>query len=66
MKTIEFGDKVMHKTDNKYNAFQMEAKKIEEGKILCDYFDNVEKKTKEKWFDENELELVQKAEGGFI
>jgi hypothetical protein len=66
MNTIEFGDKVRHKSDNKYNALQMEVKEIETGKILCDYFDNTEKVMKEKWFNENELELVQKAEGGFF
>jgi hypothetical protein len=66
MNTIDIGDKVRHKTDNKYNALQMEVKEIEEGKILCDYFDYIGNNTKEKWFDENELELLQKAEGGFI
>jgi len=66
MKTIDIGDKVRHKTDNRYNALLMEVKEIEEDKILCDYFDNVEKKTKEKWFDENELDLVKKTEGGFF
>ena len=66
MTTIDIGDKVRHNAENKYNAIQMEVKEIEEGKILCDYFDNVEKITKEKWFDENELEFVQKADGGFF
>ncbi len=66
MNTIDFGDKVKHKSDNSYNALQMEVREIEDGKILCDYFDNTEKLMKEKWFNENELELVQKAEGGFF
>lgn len=66
MRTMDIGDKVRHKTNNKYNALQMEVKEIEDGKILCDYFDNADKNTKEKWFDEDELELDQKAEGGFF
>lgn len=66
MNTIELGDKVRHKSDNSYNALQMEVREIEVDKFLCDYFDNTEKLTKEKWFNENELELVQKAEGGFL
>lgn len=66
MRTIDIGDKVRHKTDNNYNALQMEAKEIENEKILCDYFDNSDKCTKEKWFKINELELVQKTEGGFF
>lgn len=66
MNTIDLGDKVRHKSDNSYNALQMEVREIEDDKILCDYFDNTEKVMKEKWFNENELELVQKAEGGFL
>jgi len=66
MNTIDLGDKVRHKSDNSYNALQMEVREIEDDKILCDYFDNTEKLMKEKWFNENELELVQKAEGGFL
>ena len=66
MNTIDLGDKVRHKSDNSYNALQMEVREIEDDKILCDYFDNTEKLMKEKWFNENELELVQKAEGGFF
>lgn len=66
MNTIDLGDKVRHKSDNSYNALQMEVREIENDKILCDYFDNTEKLMKEKWFNENELELVQKAEGGFL
>ena len=66
MNTIDLGDKVRHKSDNSYNALQMEFREIEDDKILCDYFDNTEKGMKEKWFNENELELVQKAEGGFL
>jgi len=66
MNTIELRDKVRHKSDNSYNALQMEVREIEVDKFLCDYFDNTEKLTKEKWFNENELELVQKAEGGFL
>jgi len=66
MNTIDTGDKVRHKSDNKYNALQMDVKDIEESKILCDYFDNEDKTTKEKWFAKDELELVQKAEGGFL
>lgn len=66
MNTIDLGDKVRHKSDNSYNALQMEVREIEDDKILCDYFDNTEKLMKEKWFNENEIELVQKAEGGFL
>lgn len=66
MGTIEIGDKVRHKTDNKYNALQMEVKEVEGEKVLCEYFDFKDKTEKEKWFDENELELIQKAEGGFL
>jgi len=66
MNTIDTGDKVRHKSDNKYNGLQMEVKEIEDGKILCDYFDTDNKTTKEKWFNEDELELVQKAEGSFF
>lgn len=66
MNTIDLGDKVRHKFDNSYNALQMEVREIEDDKILCDYFDNTEKLMKEKWFNENELEVVQKAEGGFL
>ncbi len=66
MNKIDLGDKVRHKTDNTFNALQMEVKEMEESKILCDYFDNTEKVMKEKWFNENELELIQKAEGGFL
>lgn len=65
MGTIDIGDKVRHKTVNKYNALQMKVQEIEDGKILCDYFDYADKSEKEKWFDENELELIEKIEGGF-
>ena len=63
---MDIGDKVRHRTDNNYNALQMEVKEVGEGKILCDYFDYKENVSKEKWFDESELELVTKAEGGFF
>jgi hypothetical protein len=66
MNTIDIGDKVRHKTDNIYNALQMEVIEIDKGRILCNYYDCNEKKEKEKWFNENELELVQKVEGGFL
>ena len=65
MTTIDIGDKVRHKTDMVYNALLMEVIDIEEDKILCDYTDNKDKQIKTKWFNENELELAQKAEGGF-
>lgn len=66
METIDIGDKVRHKTDNKYNALLMEAKEFNDRKILCEYFDYADKSTKEKWFDENELELIQKGESEFF
>ena len=65
MTTIDIGDKVRHKTDMAYNALLMEVIDIEDDKILCDYTDNKDKQIKTKWFNENELELAQKAEGGF-
>lgn len=65
MQPIEFGDKVKHKTNNDYNTHPMDVIDIEESKILCSYFDRIEKTMKEKWFEQDELEIVQKVEGGF-
>lgn len=65
MQTIEFGDKVRHKTNNDYNSHPMDVMDTDENKILCSYFDRIDKTTKEKWFEQNELEIVQKIEGGF-
>jgi hypothetical protein len=43
----------------------MEVKEVDGEKVLCQYFDYKDKTEKEKWFDENELELIQKSESGF-
>lgn len=66
MNTFEFGDKVRHKTNNDYNTHPMDVMDTDESKILCSYFERIEKIMKEKWFDETELDLISKAEGGFI
>jgi len=44
----------------------MDAMEIDENKILCSYFDSIDKTTKEKWFDDADLELISKTEGGFF
>jgi hypothetical protein len=66
MKTIEFGDKVRHKTNNDYNAHPMDVMDTNKNNILCRYFDHIEKTTKEKWFKETELNLISKTDGGFF
>ena len=66
MHTIELGDKVRHRTISDYNAHLMEVMETDENKILCSYFDHLDKTTKEKWFEETELVLVSKAEGEFF
>ena len=46
-----------HKSDNSYNALQMEVREIEDDKILCDYFDNTEKLMKENGLMKMNLNL---------
>ena len=66
MNNIDFGDKVRHKTDNKFNAFLMTVLVIEGDKFTCQYVDMYTHETKTAEFTETEIELVEKAEGGFI
>lgn len=66
MNNIDFGDKVRHKTDNKYNAFLMTVEEVENDKFICQYVDMHTHETKTAEFTENEIELVEKADGGFI
>lgn len=66
MNNIDYGDKVRHKSVEDYNVLLMTVTDIEEDKILCEYTDRNERITKEKWFDKDDLEVVQKSEGGFI
>lgn len=65
MSNIDFGDKVRHKTNQDYNALLITVKDTEGDKALCEYTDIKDRTLKEKWFDKEDLELVQKAEGGF-
>ncbi|EKB48196.1 hypothetical protein [Cecembia lonarensis] len=66
MNSIEFGDKVRHKTNNDYNVHPMDVMEVDENKVLCSYFDRIEKTIKEKWFNYSDLELISKTEGGFF
>ena len=65
MNTFEFGDKVSHRTNNAYNTIPMDVINVDESKIPCAYYDRLEERWKEKLFDETELNLISKVEGGF-
>lgn len=66
MYTIAEGDKVKHKYLLKYNNLLMLVTEIEDEKIYCEYFDSTTKETIQTSFNLNEIELVEKVEGGFV
>jgi len=61
---IEFGDKVVHKIDPRYNL-AMNVTETFEDEVECDYYDQELQKDVRKRFNREDLKIFQKCDGNF-
>jgi hypothetical protein len=64
MEIINQGDRVSHKNHIYNNGLSMNVIDTSEDKSLCEYF-NDKMESKEEWFNNSDLHLVEKSDGGF-
>jgi uncharacterized protein YodC (DUF2158 family) len=64
--TIEEGDYVRHKNPLINGGLQMTVEDVKDDQAQCSHFGGVELVHKTDWFPFEELEIVTKADGGFI
>lgn len=65
-KNIQSGDYVRHTNQLINGGLRMTVEDTNDNSALCSYFAGVEQIHKTEWFPFTDLELVQKADGGFI
>lgn len=66
MNQIQPGDTVRLKTGTLNGGLGMNVAETNDDEALCDYFEGEESTHKQKWIKMSDLELVNKAEGGFF
>lgn len=63
---MNVGDKVKHKTNNKYNGLMMTLVEIADAGIVCEYFYYQTKEMKLETFSEDDIEIVIENQDGFM
>lgn len=65
-KNIEAGDYVKHKNPVINGGLRMTVEDVNDDSAECSHFVGAEASHKVEWFKFEDLELVQKADGGFL